>query len=254
MLENYGRPRLEYGADGGLDGSWHPSEHATDESDLYLGVWDQHHCQRGLMDMAIIHVSDQRLQDAYLNGMDDPMPVWRGMCAILAAAFFPGTEVTTRIQTMATDDTCVRASNCDNYPGLFASSADAKMMAKAALVILGEDQYQGEVDSYARDDGNREWARYICAAGLGLAGEDAPVIDVLMPASRDAADVTPQFASYLMQVVASHRRGPDGTGGVSFYGEPTSGPGNDDSGGCRTVPGGSGLALLCLLILARRRS
>jgi hypothetical protein len=141
------------------------------------------------------------------------------MCAILAAAFTPGPSVTSRIQTMASTDNCVRAANCDNYPGSFTPSDDARVMAKAALVILGDTQYQAEVDAYARNSGNREWARYICAAGLGLAGLDAPVIDVVLPASQDAADVTPQFASYLMQVVASFRRGASGTGCVSFYGE-----------------------------------
>ena len=219
ILEAYGHPRLQYNSDGGYDGSWYPNEHYIDETDFYLGVWDQHNCQRGVMDMAIIHLSDTRVQEAYLDGMDDPMPVWRGMCAILAAAFTPGPSVTSRIQTMASTDNCVRAANCDNYPGSFTPSDDARVMAKAALVILGDTQYQAEVDAYARNSGNREWARYICAAGLGLAGLDAPVIDVVLPSSRDDAEVTSQFASYLMQVVASFRRGASGTGCVSFYGE-----------------------------------
>ncbi|NMB74472.1 MAG: hypothetical protein GYA21_05010 [Myxococcales bacterium] len=223
MLQRYGHARLEYTADGGLDGSWHPNEHQDEDDGAGFDYWAFDHAQmeRGLIDLAKVKVSDPRVQEAFLRQMDDPNPTWRGLAAVLAAGFTPGPAVRTRIETMANQDTCVDSATCSHYPsGRFVSSDDARTLAKAALVILGETQYQSEVNTFCyANRGYDGWRSMVCAMALGIAGQDQPVRDILIANTGDIEDLTALWAGYLLSAVAEHRRGPSGQGCVTFFDE-----------------------------------
>jgi len=151
---------------------------------------------------------------AMIDAMDDPYEYARGYGAFLAAYGGNDAGVSTRIQAIADSDP---AGSCS-----YSASTAAQRMAKAALLILGQNQYHTEVTDCVNDGGEDGHVRAACAAALGIMGEDAPVTGYLMPATGNGSspDYDRLFASYLLQlVVYSRRGGPEGIGVVSFLDE-----------------------------------
>jgi hypothetical protein len=170
---------------------------------------------RCLLQLAMSGADDPRIRQVFMDGMDDPKPFWRGMCAILGASLGPDTDLQFRVEQMATLDPCVDASLCPFYTP-WTESDDAKLMAGAAMVILGDPTYREEVASRCLGHASA-WARMFCAGALGVAGEDAPVQEVLQPMVADDFGFEPLMSSYVLQWVAKHRRMESGC--VSFYGD-----------------------------------
>ncbi len=150
-----------------------------------------------------------------IETMDDAYGIVRGYAAFLAAYGGNDAGVASRIQQMADSDT--PAGICS-----FSPSSSAQRMAKAALLILGNNQYQAEVTACSNDGGEHNRARMVCAAALGLMGDDAPITNFLIPRVPDGTntDYERLFGSYLLQLVVFARRGgPEGVGLVSFLDE-----------------------------------
>jgi len=157
-----------------------------------------------------------------IYGMDNPYPIARGLAAFFAAYGGSDAGIQARVQQMA--DTDADGGNCT-----YSADADAQIMAKAGLLIMGENQYHTEVTNCVGDGGYDVRARAACAAALGIMGEDDPVINYLMSHVTDGANCydVPQSTAYaneigcyLMKlVVLSRRGGPDGVGPVSFLDE-----------------------------------
>ena len=155
-----------------------------------------------------------------INGMDDPDEGYRGASALIAGYMLArnGSDATVlaRLQQMAATDPCVNGSLCSHYS--WSSSSDVMLMAKAALLLAGESQYQTDVEN-GLGDGN-ETVRMICSAALGLLGDDSAVTGTLQPLATDEYGWIELYAPYLMQLLAVDRRGGlNGTGCVTFYGE-----------------------------------
>ena len=157
-----------------------------------------------------------------IYGMDNPYPIARGLAAFYAAYGGSDTGVQARVQQMA--DTDSDGGNCT-----YSADADTQNMAKAGLLMMGENQYHTEVTNCVGDSGFDVKARAACAAALGIMGEDDPVINYLMshvtngancydvPASTAYANL---IGCYLMHLVVLVRRGgPEGVGPVSFLDE-----------------------------------
>ncbi len=150
-----------------------------------------------------------------IDVMDDENPIARGYAAFLAAYGGNDAGVEARIQSMADSDP--EGSHCS-----YSSSADAQLMAKAALLMLGHNEYHGEVTSCYTDGGNDDHVRFACAAALGVMGEDDPITNYLIGELSNGSNTNyvRLFADYLFQLVVFVRRGGlDGTGVVSFLDE-----------------------------------
>lgn len=209
LLELYGRPRLGYNNQGTWgDGDWFP--------DRSLTKWDYQILRAGV-ELAKRWSDDPATRTAMIDAMDDPDELYRGTSALIAAFLGSNPAVRERIETMATTDACVDATLCSHYD--WTPSDDARLMAKAALVVLGDNQYHAEVTAGLSSSSER--VQMICGAALGLAGEDDPVVNTLRPLARDtdAAALLYLHGAYLLSLVATQRRGPDDTGCVTFYGE-----------------------------------
>ncbi|HOX42683.1 MAG TPA: hypothetical protein PK668_03745 [Myxococcota bacterium] len=243
LVELYGRPRLQYNSDGAYgDGEWF--------GERALSVMDYQLLRAGT-ELAIRRASDPRALEAMRLAMDDPDVVYRGASALLAAYLArvsgQAEAVRARLTSLAEADACGDAGRCAHYG--WTPSPAAQAMGRAALFVLGEDGQRAAVEAGLQDadDG----VKMICAAALGLRGEDAPVQTALIPLVKDEYGTIELYAPYLLQLVATDRRGPDGQGQVSFYPEHGPSDPSGEPGGCATggAPGAAaGLALLGLLL------
>jgi len=148
-------------------------------------------------------------------GMDNPYPIARGLAAFYAAYGGSDAGVQSRVQQMADSD--ADGGNCS-----YGADSDAQTMAKAGLLIMGQNQYQTEIENCVNDGGLDNRARMACAAALGIMGDDQPVTSFLIPraGTGTGTDYEKLVGSYLLQlVIYSRRGGPDGVGPVSFLDE-----------------------------------
>jgi hypothetical protein len=149
-----------------------------------------------------------------ITAMDDPFDIGRGFAAFLAAFGGNDAGIEARIQSMADSDP---EGVCS-----FSSSSSSQNMAKAALLIMGLNQYQQDVTDCYNNGGEASRARMACAAALGIMGDDGPVTNFLIPEAPNGSNYNYErlTASYLLRLVVLHRRGgPDGVGVVSFLDE-----------------------------------
>jgi hypothetical protein len=153
------------------------------------------------------------LVQAMLDEMDASFDIVRGTAAFFAAYGGNDAAAVTRINTMASSD----------------ASTTAQRMAKAAQLLLGEDT-TADVTACYTDGGEALRARVVCAAALGIMGDDDPIENFLIGEVTfgDDGDSYPprsvyynrHYAGYMLQLVAFVRRGgPEGVGVVSFYDE-----------------------------------
>ncbi len=157
----------------------------------------------------------QEVVQNMIDVMDDENPIGRGYAAFLAAYGGNDAGVEARIQSMADSDP--EGSHCS-----YSSSAQAQIMAKAALMMLGHSEYHDDVTSCYTDGGQDAHVRIACSAALGIMGEDTPVTDYLMTQVSNGSNTSylRLFADYLFQLVVFARRGGwDGSGVVSFLDE-----------------------------------
>ncbi|MBN2496476.1 MAG: hypothetical protein JXR96_17920 [Deltaproteobacteria bacterium] len=217
LLELYGRPRLMYNSNGGWGGGdwWAPYRDMEDNKYDYqlfrAGAELALRRYAGFNDPDLATV-----RQAMIDAMDDPDDDYRGIAALFGAYLGEDASVRARIELMASADTCVdQADKCTHYS--WTTSASAQLMAKAALLVLGDGQYHAEVTTGLAH--SNQMVRVICAAALGLTGEDDPVTDVLMPGCQDAWGYISLCGPVILQLVACDRRGPSGDGLVTFYGE-----------------------------------
>jgi hypothetical protein len=191
-----------------------------------------------------------------LAGMDDANDLTRGLAAFLAAYGGDDPGVRDRIQQMADSDP---SGICTFDP-----SPRAQRMAKAALLVLGEkDQHAGVTACY-NDESEDTRVRLLCAAALGMRGEDFPMINYVLPHTTDGKNTSyeGQYTGYLVQLVTYDRRGgPTGSGEATFLDEEPL-PKPPGGGGCSvsspgssqgSTSGGSSLLLLLLLSALLRR-
>jgi hypothetical protein len=140
-----------------------------------------------------------------IDGMGNSFDISRGLAAFFGAYGGDDPGVGTGIGTMASSD----------------SSTTARRMAMAAQLILGGNT-TAEVTACLNDGGEAERARMVCAAALGIMGDDDPILDYLIPhaTSGSSSDYPKLLGGYLLQlVVFSRRGGPEGVGEVSFLDE-----------------------------------
>jgi hypothetical protein len=205
------------------DGHWFPPRSLSDADFGML---------RAGTELAIRRCEAPGVVAATVDAMDDPDVGYRGASALLAAYLGERLdrkdEVRDRLETMAEKDSCTKAEFCNNYS--FESSAQARVMAKAALLVLGDDEHHAEVTAGLENGDDR--VRMVCAAALGLVGEDAPVLEVLVPLVEDDYGFVELYAPYLLRLVVADRRGPSGNGPVSFYGDEGIDPGDSEDTGC----------------------
>jgi hypothetical protein len=101
-----------------------------------------------------------------IERMTADLDLVRGLAAFFAAYGGNDSGVQSAIQDMADND----------------SSADAQIMAKASLHLLGVGNYGSEVSSCSDRSGTSirdRWVKSTCAAALGILGDDSPVNNVL---------------------------------------------------------------------------
>jgi hypothetical protein len=135
------------------------------------------------------------------------LDISRGTAAFFAAYGGSDAAAVSAIQTVANSD----------------PSSTAQRMAKAAQLILGEDT-NADVNACLNDGGENTKARAVCAAALGIMGDDDPVTNFLMPqvpdGNYDDSNYTKLYVSYMLNlVVFSRRGGPEGVNEVSFLDE-----------------------------------
>jgi hypothetical protein len=133
------------------------------------------------------------------------LDIARGTAAFFAAYGGSDASAVSRIQSMANSD----------------PSSTAQRMAKAAQLILGEDT-TADVTACLNDGGEDDKARAVCAAALGIMGDDDPVRNFLLTHVTDGSnsDYPRLYISYMLQLVVFFRRGgPEGVGTVSFLDE-----------------------------------
>jgi hypothetical protein len=181
-----------------------------------------------------------------LAAMDDENDLTRGLAAFLAAYGGDDPGVGDRIQQMVDSD--------PDGICTFDPSPRAQLMAKAALLVLGENQLHADVTACYNDESRDTRVRLLCAAALGMQGEDAPMIDYVLPHTTDGKNTSyeGQYTGYLVQLVTYDRRGgPGGSGQATFLNEePLPKP---PGGGCGTSSGSSLLFLLLLPAIFRRQ-
>jgi hypothetical protein len=174
-----------------------------------------------------------------LAGMDDANDLTRGLAAFIAAYAGDEPGVRERIRQMADSDP---SGICTFDP-----SPRAQRMAKAALLVLGEKDQHADVTACYNDETEDTRVRLLCAAALGMRGEDAPMTDYVLPHTTDGKNTSYEglYTGYLLQLVTYERRGgPTGSGMATFLDEePLPKP---PGGGCGTS-GGAGLLFLLLL-------
>jgi len=147
-----------------------------------------------------------------IDEMDSSYNIVRGTAAFFAAYGGSDAAAVTRINTMASSD----------------SSTTTQRMAKAAQLLLG-DNTTADVTACYNDGGEDMRARIVCAAALGIMGDDDPIANFLIDEvtygtdgdSYDrAAYFIRHYGGYILQLVAFVRRGgPEGVGVVSFFDE-----------------------------------
>jgi hypothetical protein len=153
------------------------------------------------------------LVQAMLDEMDGSFDIARGTAAFFAAYGGNDAAAVTRINEMASSD----------------SSTSAQRMAKAAQLLLG-DNTTADVTACYQDGGEEIRARAVCAAALGIMGDDDPIANFLIGEVTFGADgdsypprsvyYNRHYAGYMLQLVVFVRRGgPEGVGVVSFYDE-----------------------------------
>lgn len=188
-----------------------------------------------------------------IAALDDAHPIARGYAAFLAAYGGNDAGVADRIQAMLDSD--------PDGACTFEPSPHAQTMGKAALFMLGQQQYKADVSACAADEGQHRRVRMACAAALGVMGDDAPIEQFLIDQVPNGINTSyeKQYASYLLQlVVLSRRGGPEGVAEVSFLDEE---PRPDDpdaghKGGCASAAHSGDTSLLIIFLLAaflRRR-
>jgi hypothetical protein len=214
LLELYGRPRLGYNSDGWWgDGDWFPPR-TPDKYDFQLlraGIELAMRRFDGFPDAAAV-------RQALTLAMDDPHARYRGTAALLAGYVFDNDAgVRARIQAMADSDPCVDADRCSHYS--WTSSSGAQLMGRAGLLAAGDGSHESAVRAGLTN--SDLGVRMVCAAALGLFGDDQAVTDSLIPLIADSFGFVELTAPYLLQLVVYDRRGPTGLDPVSFYGEST---------------------------------
>jgi hypothetical protein len=136
----------------------------------------------------------------------------------------------------------------------FDPSPRAQRMAVAALLVLGEKDRHADVTACYNDQAEDTRVRLLCAAALGMRGEDFPMIDYVLPHTTDGKNTSYEglYTGYLLQLVTYERRGgPTGSGMATYLDEEPL-PQPPSGGGCNTS-GGTGLFLLMLLLPALNR-
>lgn len=209
LVSTCGYPRLKYNGKGVSDGeTWYPAR------SFKLSLIDWQQILRCLLATAILDPDDSRVSSVFLTAMDDPDPTWRGIAAVLAASMRADPQLKQRILDMADSDTCADVDGrCTHYA--WTPSSDAQLLAKAALLVLGDEQGERSGIADCSQDHSDAWVRMACAAALGLVGEDRPIRTVLMPMIEDRYASIPLTSPYLLQLVAQRRKSTVGC--VSFF-------------------------------------
>ena len=142
-----------------------------------------------------------------IDNMDHDSDWVRGLAAFFAAYGGSDAGVASRIDQMASSD----------------ASQAARRMAQAAQLILGEST-ESQVRACLNDGNEDRRVRQVCAAALGIMGDDQPITDFLIPDGFDGLNHSDNYprllGAYLLQLVVFYRRGgPEGVGTVSFLDE-----------------------------------
>ncbi|MBW2700533.1 MAG: hypothetical protein JRF33_06905 [Deltaproteobacteria bacterium] len=217
LLELFGRPRLNSDSNGGYGGSdwWAPYRNMSGNKYDY-----QLYRAGGEMAMRRFDgFSDPTLatvRAGMMVAMNDPDPDYRGTAALFAAYLGDDATIRARIELMEGADTCTSDSDaCSHYT--WTPSDEARSMARAALLLLGDSQHDAAVRT-ALSSGNA-MTQAVAAAALGILGEDDPVTNVLIPLGADDWGYMTLCAPILLRLVVYDRRGPAQNAMVSFYGE-----------------------------------
>jgi len=228
-LAEQGCPSCETDGVGGLQQLWHARVGSCNASGID-GTNNNQYLRAGLQ-LAIrlrfrnfTDPSRAEVVQTMIDVMDDAYGIGRGYAAFLAAYGGNDAGVEARIQAMAdADDDSSAACSFDQSP-----NPSAQRMARAALFMLGHDEYQADVEDCWQNDSVHK-VRMACAAALGVMGEDTPITDYLIGrlgdgtntgAGGEPAGYERLFAGYLLHLVAVARRGgPGGEGAVSFLDE-----------------------------------
>ena len=181
-------------------------------------VWGHIYCRAGqalairLRFRSFNNPSRSTVVQSLIDEMDSSYNIVRGTSAFFAAYGGNDAAAVTRINTMASSD----------------SSTTAQRMAKAAQLLLG-DNTTADVTACYNDGGEAMQARMVCAAALGIMGDDNPIENFLIgevtygtggDSYNRAEYFIRHYGGYILQLVAFVRRGgPEGVGVVSFYDE-----------------------------------